>query len=432
MAEMILPLTRTLFLPAGCPGLGSVESVSGDLREVCCGSTGGEAYCMGEADILVEYTAPLRPAGLFESGGGGRPGSWQALLAFPFQLCGRGTLPRDSACRVELGPLNWTMVASRAIELETTVRVSYDLPEDEATGRPRPETAACDGERDVICRRAGAKERERDGEWQMVSIKEDDMQERAQVEIVDLSGGAEQERIRQALAQALATPGSGAGDLTLASLGKGAAVEKGGWSLTETVPELEAAGAAGEAKNAGVSTAVSVCPPGNGERPGPQQTRPALGPEEERQAAKERPGDEEAMATPIIQLSFDAPEPAPHPVKNPPDVVPDLPLPTPEEDPGPERSPEWEGKEGDDHDLGQQPKQSPQPLPGPLAEPADPDGLPPSLIKAEEISVEAEVLDTAAEEAPRPKRRFRGLPGLHVEAHDNDIDVTAFHISIKL
>ena len=43
MAELILPLTRTLFLPGGCPGLGSVEAVSGDLRDVCCGSSQGEA-----------------------------------------------------------------------------------------------------------------------------------------------------------------------------------------------------------------------------------------------------------------------------------------------------------------------------------------------------------------------------------------------------
>ncbi|MBR0375198.1 MAG: hypothetical protein IJH59_01435, partial [Firmicutes bacterium] len=64
MAELILPLTRTLVLPGGCPGLGSVEAVRGDLRDVRCGSSEGEAYCMGEADILIEYTAPLRPAGL--------------------------------------------------------------------------------------------------------------------------------------------------------------------------------------------------------------------------------------------------------------------------------------------------------------------------------------------------------------------------------
>ena len=65
----------------------------------------------------------------------------QALLAFPFQLCGAGRLPRDHACRVELGPLNWTMVASRAIELETTVRISYDLPEEEGPELAGPESA---------------------------------------------------------------------------------------------------------------------------------------------------------------------------------------------------------------------------------------------------------------------------------------------------
>ena len=48
--------------------------------------------------------------------------------------------------------------------------------------------------------------------------------------------------------------------------------------------------------------------------------------------------------------------------------------------------------------------------------------------ETEEIVAEA-VAETRPE-APRP--RFRGLPGLHVEAHNNDIDITAFRISIKL
>ena len=280
MAELILPLTRTLFLPIGCPSLGSVERVSGDLRDVRCGSSGGEAYCLGEADILIEYTAPLGPAG-------GRPCSWQALLSFPFQLSGRGDLPRDSACRVELGELDWTMVASRAIELETEVCVSYDLLREEAAD---------------IKTIQRTEKREREGGWQMVSLNEEEG--RPAVEIVDLSGNVEQEKIKQAVAEALAAQ--------------------------ETVAVHEAA-------------------------------------------------MEEGSVT------------------------------------------------AEDDDCGPGQKKSPVPLPEPVPAPNQP---------YQAIAVEAEIVEPEIlppEEAPpRPKRRFRGLPGLHVEAYDNDIDVTAFHISIKL
>ena len=291
MAELILPLTRTLFLPIGCPGLGSVEAVSGDLRDVRCGSSGGEAYCLGEADILIEYTAPLSPAGM-AGGAGGRPCSWQALLSFPFQLSGRGDLPRDSACRVDLGELDWTMVASRAIELETEVRVSYDLPLEEAA------------EMKTIQR---TEKRESEGGWQMVSLNEEE-RERPAVEIVDLSGNAEQEKIKQAVAEALAAQEAVAGHE--AAMGEGSAT-------------------------------------------------------------------------------------------------------------------------AEDDDREPEPKKSPVPLPEPVPAPDQP-----YQAAAEAVTVEAELVEPEIlppEEVPtRPKRRFRGLPGLHVEAYDNDIDVTAFHISIKL
>lgn len=66
MAELRLPLQRTIFLPSGAPSLGSIYQISGDLRQVRCGCTGPDVYCSGEADILIEYT----------SGGGGRRVIW--------------------------------------------------------------------------------------------------------------------------------------------------------------------------------------------------------------------------------------------------------------------------------------------------------------------------------------------------------------------
>ena len=332
MAELILPLCRTLFLPAGCPGLGSVEAVSGDLREVRCGSTGGEAYCLGEADILVEYTAAPGPCGLFEFGGGPTR-TWQALLVFPFQLCGRGDLPGDSACRVELGPLSWTMVASRAIELETTVRVSYDTQEAETESGPEQGDPAGEGTDGMIRRKEGTGEGERRGEWRMVTFNEDEGAARPELEIVDLSGRARPAELRQTLVQALAAEDQ-AGD---AQSDPGAAAEEAVDAAAAETPETPAAAVAAAdltAERTPAQAAALLSPP----------------------AAAE--AEEQATVT--------VPEAA-----------------------------------------------------AAVAE---------TVPETEEIVAEA-VAETRPE-APRP--RFRGLPGLHVEAHNNDIDITAFRISIKL
>ena len=386
MAELILPLCRTLFLPAGCPSLGCVEKVSGDLREVCCGSTGGEAYCMGEADILIEYTAPLGPSGLFAPQKG-RPGTWQALLSFPFQLCGEGNLPHDSAHRVELGPLCWSMVASRAIELDTEVRISYEQEDEEAVAAESDLEEA-----DLIYRESREQEHKRKDDWQMVTINDEEKRQRLPVEIVDLTGEAETQEIEKAVARALAEQ-----------------------------------------------------------------------------------ADSEAEATAGSEEAAD-----PTPVRTAPDFAPDLPLPVPEEVTEPEeqpapndRQPERErlddtgGKreESAEHEYGQkteqasepyhdeereaEPPQSPsEPEPPlmeepscPLLEKAAPQPPAPAAAAVAELPVPAVIVGSEEEEIvreettepqPHPKRRFQGMPGLHVEAHNNDIDVTAFHISIKL
>lgn len=390
MAELILPLTRTLFLPGGCPGLGSVETVSGDLRDVRCGSSEGEAYCMGEADILLEYTAPLRPAGLFGEECG-RPGSWQALLTFPFQLCGPGDLPRDYACRVELGPLNWTMVASRAIELETTVCISYDLPQEEAP--VSTDAAANDG---VICRGRREKERESEGEWQMVSLKEDDGQEKP-LEIVDLRGEAEPRKIRQALAEALSRQEEDGSEEGPAAVGTGYHISLVPNGEDDTGGEGGAETATSEEHEQKESTA--------------QECLTEALPTKEPQREDAAPVEQETPLARAARISFD--EPAheyadPTTLPGAPDFAPDLPLPVPKIEPGaqPEEAPAEEAAEATAIET----------------EPPQAELLP-------EIRPE---VSPEPGPAPRPKRRFRGLPGLHVEAYDNDIDVTAFHISIKL
>lgn len=376
MAELILPLTRTLVLPGGCPGLGSVEAVRGDLRDVRCGSSEGEAYCMGEADILIEYTAPLRPAGLFGEECG-RPGSWQALLTFPFQLCGAGRLPRDHACRVELGPLNWIMVASRAIELETAVCISYDLPAEETPGSPMQERtdAAADG---VIYGGRREKERESEGDWQMVSLKDGSGQEKP-LEIIDLSGEAEPQKIRQVLADALSGQDKDRAE-------EDPAAEEEEYRISLSLNEEEPA-KEGRANN---------LPLAEHKEDAVQEM-----PVKETQSEGATP-ETEAPSLLTAKISFEEPSPEesdPTPVPLAPDFAPDLPLPVPES--------------------------------APDAEPTAPAKAPAGTAALMTAPPETELLPDIQPE-PRHKRRFRGLPGLHVEAYDNDIDVTAFHISIKL
>ena len=130
MAVLKFPLVRTLFLPSGSPGIGCVSRVTGELREVRCGAAGGEVYCIGEADILIEYMSGNGGGGLFAAGPPtdqrDRGAEWQALLTLPFQLCGAGELPADMPYRVNLGQLEWCMVAAHAVELETCVEISWD------------------------------------------------------------------------------------------------------------------------------------------------------------------------------------------------------------------------------------------------------------------------------------------------------------------
>ena len=388
MAELILPLTRTLVLPGGCPGLGSVEAVRGDLRDVRCGSSEGEAYCMGEADILIEYTAPLRPAGLFGEECG-RPGSWQALLTFPFQLCGAGRLPRDHACRVELGPLNWTMVASRAIELETAVCISYDLLAEETPGSPMQERtdAAAVG---VIYRGRREKERESEGDWQMVSLKDGSGQEKP-LEIIDLSGEAEPQKIRQVLADALSGQDKDRAEEEPAVEGEEYRISL---SLNEEEPVKE-----GSANNSPLAEQEE-----DAVQEMPVKETQSEGAMPKTEAAPETEAALETEAAPLLtaKISFEEPVPEeadPTPVPLAPDFAPDLPLPVPES--------------------------------APDAEPTAPAKAPAETAALMPAPPETELLPDIQPE-PRPKRRFRGLPGLHVEAYDNDIDVTAFHISIKL
>lgn len=523
MAELILPLTRTLFLPSGSPGLGSVEAVRGDLRELRCGSSDGETYCLGEADILVEYTASSGSGGLFASDSRQqeRPGSWQALLSFPFQLSGPGQLPAEAAYRVELGPLHWTMVAARAIELETSLSLSWPdqaaAPAQAEQGtagavwpEPSPEPAAAaaaaavitaekESEAGYIMRppdgRGTPEKIKRGGEWRMVDYDQEARQRKQDaggeapgeasqlreqeqaaaaglrtVEIVDLSGTARPE-MREALARALAqsspvtdrplpapsppepaytisklfppAPATAAGE----SVGAADTIEKAAQEAMEKVIKeaVEQAGAD--------SSPVAIPEEAVGEALAETETVPLPEPAQEARSAPEQAP--EYVKEAISQLS---PEIAPESTGVAAEIVEEsaaVPVAAAAVARGEEAEPAAVKAVKAEPERAQRQiaePQVPEPqVPEPVAmklqvsEPValrpvapEPVALEPVALESvasEPVALEPEVLEPQPQpppQPPRPKRRFQGLPGLYVEARDNDIDLTAFHISIKL
>jgi len=55
MAEMVLMLKRTVFLPKGSPGICSIREINADINRFEVSAEDGRIYCLGEADLLIEY-----------------------------------------------------------------------------------------------------------------------------------------------------------------------------------------------------------------------------------------------------------------------------------------------------------------------------------------------------------------------------------------
>ncbi|MEG1537486.1 MAG: hypothetical protein RR387_04305, partial [Clostridiales bacterium] len=87
MAEIVMPLLRTVFLPPGSPGIGAINEIRTDIRSEQISSDGGKIYCVGEADLLIDYISfagdTIDSAQGYMIGGGKQ---WQALLTMPFEL----------------------------------------------------------------------------------------------------------------------------------------------------------------------------------------------------------------------------------------------------------------------------------------------------------------------------------------------------------
>jgi hypothetical protein len=107
-----------------------VNDVIVDARIEELTAEGGQIFCRGELDILVDYTSyeeddaagqGLRSRMSGYMSGGGK--LWQALLSLPFELTAPGELSCAPLCHVETGYVKWFMVAPRALEMEIGLSV---------------------------------------------------------------------------------------------------------------------------------------------------------------------------------------------------------------------------------------------------------------------------------------------------------------------
>jgi len=395
MEELILPLVRTVFLPPGSPGIGSINQILADLRDVRCGMSGDEVYCFGEADILVDYVSCRHPGDLF-AGAANRffdrdaAAEWQAMLSFPFQLKKQGHLPADLAYRINLHALNWNMVTSRAIELEAEVRITYEMPQSEYTEEAE----------------YGRLTNQKGGEWKMVSVY--DEKEYAQNELFENTADC--------------------ADPTVAEE-----------TLPQNVPTVEVVDLAGDTDHAVQDAILQVIrahmpihnvsaettPAVQPEVPAAAETLQADGTAEEPVAVQYDAVQEDVLQKEAVEevggvLSTDIP-------------APDSAVNEAEEDTE-DAEYEAETEEHEDPSV-----ESVTDIPGlsvvweataEVLQPAEDEPLK-AVEMVAAVPEPVEVTETRPAKTHK-KRRFGGIPGLYVEANNNDIDLTAFKINIKL
>lgn len=456
MAEIILPFCRTIFLPAGSPGISSINQVRGDLRNLRCGSAGGEVYCIGEADILVDYISymPGRNLGPFAvPSTEQQPGcdqAWQALLTLPFQLSGCGELPADGPYRVELGDIEWCMVAARALEVETTVIIHY-----EPVAQP---TAAEYWQPDMTTSMEAAEINEGGG-WTMVSLEDEQYEQTGypeqDVEIVNFGEGADEEDIRAAIVQALAEA-----DESIAACRN--VWEKYTGNDQPSQQEMRKWLAAAE-EAAAMATQAMQSDSAAGEQPQdftirmtfPRQQQADQSPAEAMAAMLELAEDmAETMAG--MMMAEDAPAPEETAMSVEPEG-PEIVSLSEEETQSIAGQEMWTDDAAVDAEfLATEEPEAAEPVAAALTPEEEPQ-LSVRPVKAVVVPDTTSATALAPEQAPAPKpemardiaaamqaqteaeperkqrkRRFQGLPGVAVQASNNDIDITGFQINIRL
>ena len=167
MNKISMTLLRTVFLPVGSPPIGSVCEITADIGKADIHVEGEQVYCLGELDIIIDYLSfsPNNGRHLFPDhadtypGGGGK--EWQAMINLPFALNETAALDSSAEYSAALGDIKWFMVAPRALEMEMEIVITVEIP-----------VRAYDNIKSNKQQLLTDKEQKKDGGWQMVSISD--------------------------------------------------------------------------------------------------------------------------------------------------------------------------------------------------------------------------------------------------------------------
>lgn len=167
MNKISMTLLRTVFLPVGSPPIGSVCEITADIGKADIHVEEKQVYCLGEMDIIIDYLSfsPNSGRHLFPDhadtypGGGGK--EWQAMINLPFALNETADLDAKAEYSASLGDIKWFMVAPRALEMEMEIVITVEIP-----------ARVSDNIRLNNKQLLADKEHKKDGGWQMVSISD--------------------------------------------------------------------------------------------------------------------------------------------------------------------------------------------------------------------------------------------------------------------
>ena len=133
MAKMVMPLSRTVFLPRQAAPMAQVKGVQLEAQLLKVKGRKDATVCSGNLSVTVTYHPSL-------------PGSAERIMEkvvlVPFQVECPGTLPpcAPSGCQITCSDTTWQMISPQAIELKTTLTLiceevaevpSIPLPVDE-------------------------------------------------------------------------------------------------------------------------------------------------------------------------------------------------------------------------------------------------------------------------------------------------------------
>ena len=186
MVTLTIPFRRTVMIPAGSPGIAAVTKVEMELKNWVSGTQEDWFWCKGEADLLVDYTAAGESENPFAfqiaQRYAGEP--WQFLTTLPMEF----RLPKqnipENVC-FSLGFYHGYKVALNGLELEGELILAQeeqkrDIPFAQG-GQPKQETPLSWQQ---PCVEQYPKRKRESGGWTLVSLNQDNQEKEQTVEMI--------------------------------------------------------------------------------------------------------------------------------------------------------------------------------------------------------------------------------------------------------